>query len=149
MSADEEEEVITENTYFIIDESKSTASSKFVVRRRTLLHRVNQNSAEKTNEWTEVFEETFTIPLHKFNLSLILSQTKIENVEETIIINRTVRRKKAIGLSFEHEEIELTSESKQDHPMIDFSEISHIQITETRSQIVQRVKGRLRKISRF
>ena len=149
MSADEDEVVITENTSFIIDESKSTTSSKFVVRRRTLLHRLGQNSAEKPNEWTEVFEETFTIPLHKFNLSLILSQTKIENVEETIIINRTVRRKKAIGLSFEHEEIELTSESEQDLPMIDFSEISHIQITETRSQIVQRLKVSLRNIIRF
>ena len=33
-----------------------------------------------------MFEESFTIPLHKFNLSLILSQSKIENVEDTVVV---------------------------------------------------------------
>ena len=126
-----------ENISFLIDENKSTSSSKYVVRRRTVLHK----SSKDEKESTEVFEESFTIPLHKFNLSLILSQSKIENVEDTVVVSRTVVRAKGDSSS-KSEEIDLTSESVSRDldsilPMIDFTEISNIKIVERRRQIVK------------
>ena len=126
-----------ENISFLIDENKSTSSSKYVVRRRTVLHK----SSKDEKESTEVFEESFTIPLHKFNLSLILSQSKIENVEDTVVVSRTVVRAKGDSSS-KSEEIDLTSESASRDldsilPMIDFTEISNIKIVERRRQIVK------------
>ena len=126
-----------ENISFMIDENKSTSSSKYIVRRRTVSHKSNNNEKESI----EVFEESFTIPLHKFNLSLILSQSKIENVEDTVVISRTVVRTKSDSKS-ESEEIDMTSESASRDldsilPMIDFTEISNIKIVERRKQIVR------------
>jgi hypothetical protein len=137
VNSDEDEEVIVESIEFVINESKSTSSSKFVVRKRTVLHRIEKED----KEWSEVFEETFTIPLHKFNMSLILSQTKIENVEETVVVSRRILRKKLDGASgTEQEEIELPTESARDLesrlPMIDFTDITNIRMVETRRQIV-------------
>ena len=139
MSVGEEEELVEENISFLIDENRSTSSSKYVVRRRTVLHK----SSKDEKESTEVFEESFTIPLHKFNLSLILSQSKIENVEDTVVVSRTVVRAKSDSSKSETEEIDLTSESASRDldsilPMIDFTEISNIQIVERRRQIVRR-----------
>ena len=134
VKSDEEEETVIENIEFIINEDRSTSSSKFVVRRRTVVHKTEKEQ----DDWSEVFEETFTIPLHKFNLGLILSQTKIEKVEETVVLRRTVFRKKVQGESAEEEEIQLTLGSGDDHlPMIDFTEICNIKIVESRQQIVQ------------
>ena len=126
-----------ENISFMIDENKSTSSSKYIVRRRTVSHK----SSKDEKESIEVFEESFTIPLHKFNLSLILSQSKIENVEDTVVISRTVVRTKSDSKS-ESEEIDMTSESASRDldsilPMIDFTEISNIKIVERRKQIVR------------
>ena len=126
-----------ENISFMIDESKSTSSSKYIVRRRT----ITQKSSNKEKESIEVFEESFTIPLHKFNLSLILSQSKIENVEDTVVVSRTLVRAKSDSKS-ECEEIDMTSElASRDLdsilPMIDFTEISNIKIVERRRQIVR------------
>ena len=125
-----------ENISFMIDENKSTSSSKYIVRRRTVSHK----SSKDEKESIEVFEESFTIPLHKFNLSLILSQSKIENVEDTVVVSRTVVRTKSDSKS-ESEEIDMTSESASRDldsilPMIDFTEISNIKIVERRKQIV-------------
>ena len=136
MSVGEEEENVEENISFMIDENKSTSSSKYIVRRRTVSHK----SSKDEKESIEVFEESFTIPLHKFNLSLILSQSKIENVEDTVVISRTVVRTKSDSKS-ESEEIDMTSESASRDldsilPMIDFTEISNIKIVERRKQIV-------------
>ena len=133
----EEEENVEENISFMIDENKSTSSSKYIVRRRTVSHK----SSKDEKESIEVFEESFTIPLHKFNLSLILSQSKIENVEDTVVISRTVVRAKSDSKS-ESEEIDMTSESASRDldsilPMIDFTEISNIKIVERRKQIVR------------
>ena len=139
MSVGEEEEIVEENISFLIDENKSTSSSKYVVRRRTVLHK----SSKDEKESIEVFEESFTIPLHKFNLSLILSQSKIENVEDTVVVSRRVVRAKSDSSSkSETEEIDLTSESASRDldsilPMIDFTEISNIKIVERRKQIVR------------
>jgi hypothetical protein len=141
MSASEEEETIVENIEFFIDESKSTSNSKFVIRRRTLRH----CGEKEQNEWSEIFEETFTIPLHKFNLSLILSHSKIENIEETVVVSRTIYRKKVEGTKTNEEKIELGAETIRDQesilPMINFNEIRNIRIVEKRRQI------RLRKVS--
>ena len=136
MSVGEEEENVEENISFMIDENKSTSSSKYIVRRRTVSHK----SSKDEKESIEVFEESFTIPLHKFNLSLILSQSKIENVEDTVVVSRTVVRTKSDSKS-ESEEIDMTSESASRDldsilPMIDFTEISNIRIVERRKQIV-------------
>ena len=133
----EEEENVEENISFMIDENKSTSSSKYIVRRRTVSHK----SSKDEKESIEVFEESFTIPLHKFNLSLILSQSKIENVEDTVVVSRTVVRTKSDSKS-ESEEIDMTSESASRDldsilPMIDFTEISNIKIVERRKQIVR------------
>ena len=133
----EEEENVEENISFMIDEKKSTSSSKYIVRRRTVSHK----SSKDEKESIEVFEESFTIPLHKFNLSLILSQSKIENVEDTVVVSRTVVRTKGDSRS-ESEEIDMTSESASRDldsilPMIDFTEISNIKIVERRKQIVR------------
>ena len=127
-----------ENISFMIDESKSTSSSKYIVRRRT----ITQKSSNNEKESIEVFEESFTIPLHKFNLSLILSQSKIENVEDTVVVSRTVVRAKSDSSKSESEEIDMTSElASRDLdsilPMIDFTEISNIKIVERRRQIVR------------
>ena len=96
-------------------------------------------SSREERESMEVFEESFTIPLHKFNLILILSQSKIENVEDTVVVSRTVVRTKSD--SSKSEEIDLTAESARDLdsilPMIDFTEISSIKLVETRRQIVK------------
>ena len=143
MNVGEEEETVEENISFMIDEKKSTSSSKYIVRRRTVLHK----SSKDEKESIEVFEESFTIPLHKFNLCLILSPSKIENVEDTVVVSRTVVRAKTDDKSAETEEIDLTSaEAARDLestlPMIDFSEISNIKIVERRKQIV-RTKVRL------
>lgn len=135
VKSDEEEETVIENIEFIINEDKSTSSSKFVVRRRTLVHK----SEKEQDDWSEVFEETFTIPLHKFNLGLILSQTNIEKIEETVVVRRTVFRKNVKGESTDEEEIELNLGSGNDHlPMIDFTEICNIKIVESRQQIVKK-----------
>ena len=143
MNVGEEEETVEETISFMIDEKKSTSSSKYIVRRRTVLHK----SSKDEKESIEVFEESFTIPLHKFNLCLILSPSKIENVEDTVVVSRTVVRAKTDDKSAETEEIDLTSaEAARDLestlPMIDFSEISNIKIVERRKQIV-RTKVRL------
>ena len=127
-----------ENISFMIDESKSTSSSKYIVRRRT----ITQKSSNNEKESIEVFEESFTIPLHKFNLSLILSQSKIENVEDTVVVSRTLVRAKSDSSKSESEEIDMTSElASRDLdsilPMIDFTEISNIKIVERRRQIVR------------
>ena len=138
MNVGEEEETVEENISFMIDEKKSTSSSKYIVRRRTVLHK----SSKDKKESIEVFEESFTIPLHKFNLCLILSPSKILNVEDTVVVSRTVVRAKTDDKSAETEEIDLTSaEAARDLestlPMIDFSEISNIKIVERRRQIVR------------
>ena len=91
--------------------------------------------------WEEVFEDTFTIPLHKFNLNLILSQTKIANIEETIIIQRRIMRHKIVGNEIEIEEISLPSDMVNLEtvlPMIDYSEICNVSIREERRQIIQK-----------
>ena len=137
MNVGEEEETVEENISFMIDEKKSTSSSKYIVRRRTVLHK----SSKDEKESIEVFEESFTIPLHKFNLCLILSPSKILNVEDTVVVSRTVVRAKTDDKSVETE-IDLTSaEATRDLesvlPMIDFSEISNIKIVERRRQIVK------------
>ena len=83
MSKEEAEETIEEVINFVIDEKRSTTSSKFIIRKKKVVHK--QNDIETHSE---LFEDTFTIPLHKFNLNLILSQTKVHNIEETIILER-------------------------------------------------------------
>merc|ERR1712013_890256 len=129
-------EDIEEVTEFIIDNSKSTSSSKYVIRKRKIIHTNKDKST-----WEEVFEATFTIPLHKFNLNLILSQTKIANIEETIIIQRRIMRHKIVGNEIEIEEISLPSDMVNLEtvlPMIDYSEICNVSIREERRQIIQK-----------
>ena len=136
MIKDEEEEDIEEVTKFIIDDSKSTSSSKYIIRNRRIIHTNKDKST-----WTETFEDTFTIPLHRFNLNLILSQTKIQNIEETVIIQRKILRQKVDGNEIEIEEILLPSDTVNLEtvlPMIDFSEICNVSIIESRKQIVRK-----------
>ena len=76
-----------------------------------------------------------------------MSPSKIENVEDTVVVSRTVVRARTDDKSVETE-IDLTSaEAARDLesvlPMIDFSEISNIRIVERRRQIVNKTKVRL------
>ena len=133
---DEEEEDIEEVTEFIIDKNKSTSSSKYIIRKRKIIHTNKDKST-----WEETFEDSFTIPLHKFNLNLILSQTKIVNIEETIIIQKRILRHRIVGDEVEIEEISLPSDSVNLEtvlPMIDYSEICNVSIIETRRQIIKK-----------
>ena len=136
MSKEEAEESIEEVINFVIDESKSTTSSKFIIRRKKVIHKQNGKETH-----TELFEDTFTIPLHKFNLNLILSQTKVHNIEETVILERSIQRLKQSEDTLEIEELKLpcdTMNLENVLPMIDFNDISSIVIKENRQQIVQK-----------
>jgi len=117
-----------ETIEFIVDFNKSTVNSKFIVRKRTVV--TESNSATKT----EVFEDTFTIPLHKFNMNLILSQAKVINVDETIIIMRKVVN------TLDSTEIDILTDVNLETllPTIDHNEISHIKIIESRRHIVKK-----------
>ena len=135
MSKEETEETIEEVINFVIDESKSTTSSKFIIRRKRVVHKQNDRETH-----SELFEDTFTIPLHKFNLNLILSQTKVHNIEETVILERSIQRSKQCEDTIEIEEFKLPCDSMNLEnvlPMIDFNEIDSIVIKEERKQIVK------------
>jgi len=136
LKKDEDEEDIMEETWFVIDESKSTSSSKYVIRKRKSTYKTQDKI---TN--VEYYEDSFTIPFHKFNMNLILMQTKIENIEETVIVQRSIFRQKIIGEEIEVEELSIPT----DHinlenvlPMIDHSQICDIRIVESRKQIVRK-----------
>ena len=136
MSIEEAEETIEEVINFVIDEKRSTTSSKFIIRKKKVVHK--QNDIETHSE---LFEDTFTIPLHKFNLNLILSQTKVHNIEETIILERSIQRSKQSETTIEIEELKLPCDSfniENVLPMIDFNEIGSILIKEKRKQIVKK-----------
>ena len=136
MSKEEAEETIEEVINFVIDEKRSTTSSKFIIRKKKVIHK--QNDIETHSE---LFEDTFTIPLHKFNLNLILSQTKVHNIEETIILERSIQRSKQSEDTIEIEELKLPCDSMNLEnvlPMIDFNEIGSIVIKEIRKQIVKK-----------
>ena len=136
MSKEEAEETIEEVINFVIDEKRSTTSSKFIIRKKKVIHK--QNDIETHSE---LFEDTFTIPLHKFNLNLILSQTKVHNIEETIILERSIQRSKQNADTIEIEELKLPCDSMNLEnvlPMIDFNEIGSILIKEKRKQIVKK-----------
>ena len=136
MSKEEAEETIEEVINFVIDEKRSTTSSKFIIRKKKVVHK--QNDIETHSE---LFEDTFTIPLHKFNLNLILSQTKVHNIEETIILERSIQRSKQSEDTIEIEELKLPCDSMNLEnvlPMIDFNEIGSILIKEKRKQIVKK-----------
>ena len=136
MSKEEAEETIKEVINFVIDEKRSTTSSKFIIRKKKVIHK--QNDIETHSE---LFEDTFTIPLHKFNLNLILSQTKVHNIEETIILERSIQRSKQSEDTIEIEELKLPCDSMNLEnvlPMIDFNEIGSILIKEKRKQIVKK-----------
>ena len=95
----------------------------------------------------EMFEDTFTIPLHKFNLNLILSHTKIQNVNETVIMERSIKRLKQKEHVAEIEELQLPTDSMNLEtvlPMIDHTEINNIIIKEERKQIVKNRQQQLR-----
>jgi len=141
---EEEEEDVEEITKFLIDDSKSTSSSKYIVRKRRIIHRNKDQSIQE-----ELFEDTFTIPLHKFNLNLILSQTKIQNMEETVIIQRRILRQRIDGDEIEIEEISLPADSVNLEtvlPMIDYSEICNVSIIEMRRQIIRKKVKKVSKI---
>merc|ERR1711915_584914 len=136
LKKDEDEEDIMEETWFVIDESKSTSSSKYVIRKRKSTYKTQ---GKITN--VEYYEDSFTIPFHKFNMNLILMQTKIENIEETVIVQRSIFRQKIIGEEIEVEELSIPT----DHinlenvlPMIDHSQICDIRIVESRKQLVRK-----------
>ena len=134
MSKEEVEDTVEEIINFVIDESRSTANSKFIIRRKKVVHKINEKEIH-----TEIFEDTFTIPLHKFNLNLILSQTKVHNIDETVILGRSVQRLKQNDETIEIEELKLpcdTMNLENVLPVIDFNEISSIVIKEERKQIV-------------
>ena len=136
MSKEEAEETIEEVINFVIDEKRSTTSSKFIIRKKKVVHK--QNDIETHSE---LFEDTFTIPLHKFNLNLILSQTKVHNIEETVILERSIQRSKQNEDTIEIEELKLPCDSMNLEnvlPMIDFNEIGSILIKEKRKQIVKK-----------
>ena len=136
MSKEEAEETIEEVINFVIDEKRSTTSSKFIIRKKKVVHK--QNDIETHSE---LFEDTFTIPLHKFNLNLILSQTKVHNIEETVILERSIQRSKQNADTIEIEELKLPCDSMNLEnvlPMIDFNEIGSILIKEKRKQIVKK-----------
>ena len=131
------EENIEEIVYFVIDEDRSTENSKFVKRKRKVVHK-DLNDKETS---VEIFEDTFTIPLHKFNLNLILSQTKIQNIEETLIVQRNIKKKKVNEDVVEIEVINLPTDSVNLEtvlPMIDHTDICSFVISEVRRQIVRK-----------
>ena len=135
MSKEEAEENIEEVINFVIDESKSTTNSKFIIRRKRVVHKQNDKETH-----SELFEDTFTIPLHKFNLNLILSHTKVHDIEETVILERSIQRLKQSEDTIEIEELKLPCDSMNLEnvlPMIDFNEISSIIIKEERKQIIR------------
>lgn len=103
-----------------------------------MVHKVNNQET-----FVELYEDTFTIPLHKFNLNLILSQTKIQNIQETVIIERNIQRMKQKENIVEIEELTLPTDSVNLEtvlPMIDHTEICNILIKEERKQIVKKKK---------
>ena len=106
-------------------------------RKRKVVHKDLNN--QETN--VEIFEDTFTIPLHKFNLNLILSQTKVHNIEETLIVQRNIKKKKVKENVVEIEVINLPTDSVNLEtvlPMIDHTDICSFVITEARRQIVKK-----------
>merc|ERR1712029_1124135 len=134
---EEAEETVQETVNFVIDENKSTSNSKFIIRKRKVVHKVNNQT------FVELYEDTFTIPLHKFNLNLILSQTKIQNIQETVIIERNIQRMNQKENIVEIEELTLPTDSVNFEtvlPIIDHTEICNILIKEERKQIVKKKK---------
>ena len=121
----------------MIDESRSTENSKFVKRKRKVVHK-DLNNQETS---VEIFEDTFTIPLHKFNLNLILSQTRVQNVQETLIVQRNIKKKIVQEDLVEIEVINLPTDSVNLEtvlPMIDHTDICSFVISEVRRQIVKK-----------
>ena len=73
-------------------------------------------------------------------MNLILSQTKVHNIDETVILGRSVQRLKQNDETIEIEELKLpcdTMNLENVLPVIDFNEISSIVIKEERKQIVK------------
>ena len=70
-----------------------------------------------------------------------MSQTKVQNIEETVIIQRRILRQKIDGDEIEIEEISLPTDSVNLEtvlPMIDYSEICNVNIMESRKQIIRK-----------
>ena len=106
-------------------------------RKRKVVHK-DLNNQETS---VEIFEDTFTIPLHKFNLNLILSQTKVHNIEETLIVQRNIKKKKVKENVVEIEDINLPTDSVNLEtvlPMIDHTDICSFVMSEVRRQIVKK-----------
>ena len=106
-------------------------------RKRKVVHK-DLNNQETC---VEIFEDTFTIPLHKFNLNLILSQTKVHNIEETLIVQRNIKKKKVKENVVEIEDINLPTDSVNLEtvlPMIDHTDICSFVMSEVRRQIVKK-----------
>ena len=134
---DEEEEIVDETTFFVIDERRSTSSSKLIWRKKKTVYERENKEAR-----TETFEDTFTIPLHKFNLNLILSQTKIKKIDETVIIQKLIEKRSQTGERIETEQIFLPIDFvnlESTLPMIDYREISAYSVREIRKQLVKKV----------
>ena len=73
-------------------------------------------------------------------MNLILSHTKVHDIEETVILERSIQRLKQSEDTIEIEELKLPCDSMNLEnvlPMIDFNEISSIVIKEERKQIIR------------
>ena len=136
LSKEETVETIEETVNFVIDEKRSTSNSKCIIRKKKVIHKINDQETH-----VDIFEDSFTIPLHKFNLNLILSQTKVQNIEETVIVERSIQRLKQNENHVEIEELRLPVDSVNLEtvlPMIDYKDIHTIFIKEERKQILKK-----------
>merc|ERR1712242_149254 len=82
---DEEEEEVAEIIHFKIDFNKCDSTSTTVIRRRSVTHKRQGESP-----WEESFEDTFTVPLHQFNLNQLIPKKDTEDIEETVIIEQKI-----------------------------------------------------------
>merc|ERR1712079_794560 len=110
MGQEEDEETVEEIVNFVIDQNKSTTNSKFIIRKRKIIHKTDDQETH-----VEMFEDTFTI----------LSHTKIQNVNETVIMERSIKRLKQKEHVAEIEELQLPTDFMNLEtvlPMIDHTE---------------------------
>ena len=75
-------EHVSETTIFHIDEKQSTQTQKCVLRKRIVKHEC------ENKKWTEVFEDSFFIPLQQLNLNQFISTS--ESVCGTVLLKKVL-----------------------------------------------------------
>merc|ERR1712228_642704 len=135
LQTDEEEEEVTEIIHFKIDLSKCDSTSATVIQRRSVTHK-----RQGENPWVESFEDTFTVPLHQFNLNQLIPKKDTEDIEETVIIEQKIIKETRVSKGTKLQEFEIDNDEHKRAVLeaIDHKVLLNLELIEKRKNIVKK-----------